>query len=221
MSKFTQPWGWSKLDTYRGCPRRFYYQYVEKLPSGKPGPALVRGARIHDDLDMYVKKWDSKLPAEAIKWKDYVDGLRDQPSVTGEQGLGFDKDWTQLPDWFQPSTWLRVKIDAWYTDGGMVKIVDWKTGKYRVPSSDQLKLYAAAASSMVPDATTFVVEMPYIDQHPKKYTAEYTKADIPMIKKDFENEVAVIYRTESWPTKPSRACRYCPYSRHNGGPCEF
>lgn len=221
MSKFTEPWGWSKLDTYRQCPRKFKYQYVDKLPQGKPGPALVRGSRIHDDIDVYLKGWGQELPKEAQPWAEYIAEIKTQPTLTGENGLGFDNGWNLLENWFHPETWLRSKIDARYHDGDFVKIIDWKTGKYREPSTDQLKLYAAAAPSLVPGVSTIQVEMVYIDQYPKTYVAEYTKDDVPLIRRDFEKEIEALYETEAWPTQPSRLCRWCPYSRHNGGPCEF
>lgn len=221
MSKFTQPWGWSKLDTFRQCPRKFKYQYIDKLDTGKPGPALVRGSRIHDDIDCYLKGWEPDLPKEAFQWNSYINDLKVAPNLTGENGLGFDKDWAVLPDWFHPTTWLRAKVDARYDDVDFVKIIDWKTGKYRQPSTDQLKLYAATAKSLVPTAKTIHVEMVYIDQFPKKYTAEYDEADIPLIRRDFEKEAQKLYESDSWPAQPSRACRWCPFSKHNGGPCEY
>ena len=32
MTKFSDPWGFSKLDCYRDCPQKFFYQFIKKMP---------------------------------------------------------------------------------------------------------------------------------------------------------------------------------------------
>lgn len=59
----------SRVDTYRNCPRRFRYTHVDRLPR-KPSPHLSFGSSIHGALERF---YDRKLP--------------DRPSV--DELLGF------------------------------------------------------------------------------------------------------------------------------------
>ena len=44
----------SSILTYKQCPRKFYYQYVEKLPT-KKSFALVRGSIVHSVIEDFFK----------------------------------------------------------------------------------------------------------------------------------------------------------------------
>ena len=133
--KFTDAWGFSKLDTYRACPAKFAFQYIKKLPS--PGsPAMERGSKMHENIESYLNGWVQELMPEVMAWKDSLDELKEK-DFKAEQALGFDKDWNKLPDWFHKSTWLRVKMDASYVEGDKGSAIDFKSGKYRVPSTER------------------------------------------------------------------------------------
>ncbi|MBS3136594.1 PD-(D/E)XK nuclease family protein [Candidatus Woesearchaeota archaeon] len=42
----------SSINTYRQCPRKYYYQYIMKLPT-KPSIYLVRGSIVHEVLESF------------------------------------------------------------------------------------------------------------------------------------------------------------------------
>ena len=44
----------SSINTYKQCPRKYYYQYIEKLPT-KPSIHLVRGKIAHTVLEEFFK----------------------------------------------------------------------------------------------------------------------------------------------------------------------
>ena len=63
IKKFTDPVGFSKLDSYRECPQKFHFQFVQKLP--QPGsPAMERGSRMHESCEMYLNGWAENLIEE-------------------------------------------------------------------------------------------------------------------------------------------------------------
>lgn len=45
----------SSINTYKQCPRKYYYQYIEKLPT-KPSIHLVRGVVAHSVLEEFFDK---------------------------------------------------------------------------------------------------------------------------------------------------------------------
>ena len=55
----------SSILTYKQCPRKFYYQYVEKLPT-KKSFALVRGSIVHSVIEDFFK-----INIEKVSHKNY------------------------------------------------------------------------------------------------------------------------------------------------------
>jgi CRISPR/Cas system-associated exonuclease Cas4 (RecB family) len=53
----------SSINTYRQCPRKYYYHYIEKIPS-KPSIHLTRGKIAHSVLEDFFKIKVQKLPEE-------------------------------------------------------------------------------------------------------------------------------------------------------------
>jgi putative RecB family exonuclease len=45
----------SSINTYKQCPRKYYYQYILKLPT-KPSIHLIRGSIVHTVLEDFFKK---------------------------------------------------------------------------------------------------------------------------------------------------------------------
>ena len=217
-TKFNDAWGFSKLDVYRTCPRKFKYQFIDKLPQPS-SPAMDRGSKIHEGLEMFLNGWGS-IPEEAAKWREPLEALKAQPTVKGEQALGFNKDWTLRDNWFGKDCWLRVKMDAYYFNDKELVAIDYKTGKYRVPSTDQIELYGAAGFALAPYVQTIRTEFWFIDTE-ETYSQTYKASDVWNLRKKFDKAVEPLYAEEQWKPTPSRECRWCPFSKTRGGPCDY
>ena len=218
MSKFTDAVGFSKLDTYRGCPQKFKFQFLDKIP--QPGsPAMERGSKIHEGIEAYMNGWSKEPPEEAKSWKEAFDAIRGE-QFHAEQAWGFDKNWNKLPDWFGKDCWLRAKSDGHYIKDGNLVVIDWKTGKYRIPSTEQVELYGVCGGAVYPEAPTTTVEMWFIDSG-DVYSKMYSKAELLNLRKKYESAFAPIYNDELWTPTPGQACRWCTYSRTKGGGCKF
>lgn len=218
MIRFNDAWGFSKLDCFRECPRKFLYAFIEKRP--QPGSAAMdRGSRIHEDIEAYLRGWVLTLPNEALEWQEKFDELK-QKTFICEQAWGFDKDWKLLKDWFQPEVWLRAKSDGHFVEGNELTVLDWKTGKFKVPSTEQVEIYAVAGSCVYPQAEKVTTEMWYIDTG-NVYSREYTRAHLEELKKKYAGYAAPLYTEEQWKPAPSRNCRWCAYSKAKEGPCDF
>ncbi|MFC1691814.1 RecB family exonuclease [Nanoarchaeota archaeon] len=53
-SRFARIQSPSSINTFRQCPRRYYYNYIEKLPT-KPSIHLIRGNIVHSALEDFFK----------------------------------------------------------------------------------------------------------------------------------------------------------------------
>jgi hypothetical protein len=218
MTKFTDAWGFSKLDVYRTCPQKFKFQFIDKLPS--PGsPAMDRGSRMHENIEFYLNGWSSKLIPENKNWKDALDALK-LKDFKAEQALGFDSSWSKLPNWFSKSTWLRVKMDASYKEDTNGKAIDFKSGKYRVPSTEQVELYAIGLHAANPELEKVSAEFWFLDTG-EIYEKTYTAEQLLKLRSKYEKYVAPIYADETWKPTPSNECRWCSYSKTKGGKCVF
>jgi len=216
--KFKDAWGFSKLDTYRACTAKFMYQYIKKLPS--PGsPAMLRGSLMHENIESYLNGWTQELAPETMAWKDALDALRAK-DYKAEQALGFDSGWTKLPDWFDKRTWLRVKMDAAYTEDGKGKAIDFKSGKYRIPSTEQIELYAIGLHAVHPTLTEVSAEFWFLDTG-EIYERTYSGEELIKLRAKYERAVAPMYVEEQWAPQPSSECRWCPYSKTKDGPCKY
>ena len=216
--KFKEPWGFSKLDCFRACKAKFRYQFIDKLP--QPGSkAMERGDKIHKGIESYLNGWKKDLPPEALEWKEEIDRLK-ASDFKGEQAIGLDKDWKHLPSWFAPTTWVRIKMDSYYIENDTGYAIDFKTGKYRIPSSDQVELYAIGMLSIAPYVNKVHAQMWFIDTG-DMYEKVYTKDQLIQLRSKYQGEAAVMYTEEQWEPEPSEECRYCPYSRTKNGPCKY
>lgn len=215
---FTQPWGFSKLDVYRACPQKFKFQFLDKLPQPSSS-ALERGGEIHQGIESYLNGWSEVLPADVLEWQEAFDELKTK-NFWGEQAIGIDKDWNKLPDWFNKKTWLRVKMDAYILEPEEMTVIDFKTGKYRVPSTDQIELYAIAGLSIAPTIKKVTAEFWFLDAN-DTYKRVYPKEELLALRKKYEQESQAMYTNTTWAPNPSNNCRRCPYSRTKNGPCKY
>jgi CRISPR/Cas system-associated exonuclease Cas4 (RecB family) len=221
-AKFTQPWGWSKLDTYRGCPAQFKYRFIDKRPEPS-SPALERGSRIHEALERYINGWSNVLPPDInVKfWAKPLQKLKELKPKT-EASWGIDKQWGLLPDWFHANTWCRAKSDVYYLEGDDTMIlIDFKTGKYRTPSADQVRLYATIGASALPAVQRVRTSFWFVDQAEVPFEEIFDRKNLNSFRGTFAKESEKLYKDRSFKPKPGRQCRYCAHSRQKGGPCEY
>lgn len=220
--KYTEPWGFSKLETFQQCKKKFYFQYIQKLPTPS-NAAMARGGKIHETLEAYLQGWITVLPPDQVPevWQPRLDELKAMPAFTSEQAIGLDNQWRPLKDWFQKTTWLRSKMDAKaLAEPMLLEVVDFKTGKYRVPSDEQIEMYAIVGLSQHPEVKQARAEFWFIDLD-DVYTKVYTTEELIALRKKYEDLAANIYATEVWGESPSRECKWCPYSKSRGGPCKY
>lgn len=219
MQTFKGPWGWSKLATYRECPQRFKYLYIDKLKEPE-SEALKRGSEVHDILEKYLNGWSTTQPPVHPAWMPRIEAIKAKGPKT-EAAWGLDKAWKPLRDWFQPTVWLRAKSDWYHVEGTELVLGDWKTGKYRVPSPDQVLLYAVAGYSMVPGIKSVRTSMCFVDQPEPPHEDRWSASQLAKARKAFTAKVAPLYKDTHWMPTPGSHCRYCPFSRQKNGPCQY
>ncbi len=226
----------SRIDQHRRCPRRFRYQYVDRIP-GRPAPPLSFGTAIHEALERF---YDRKLPVEPTEdelvgflyetWDSsgFADVDRDEQKRWYHQGQQVLRRYHQrvagryrLPvateAWFELPVDNAVvvgsidRVDA--DDDGGLRVVDYKTNKRvrdrtAVARSLQLAIYALACEHLYGEL-------------PVEVSLDFVVAGIEVavgideIDLDAAREAvrttADAVLAASFPPTPSRLCDWCDF----------
>jgi hypothetical protein len=228
MNNITQ-WSYSRHETWERCPRQAYYRFVQRLPEGEKGPALVRGIVAHEACAMvYNGQWP-KMPAPVTQ--EWLHVLSKHKSFYGgdleaELQIAFDKDWQQTA-WFNKQTVYRAAFDGLaYTPARerILQIYEHKTGKKRPEQHlSQAGWYAGVSTLIVPDAEEIVVDIHYLDYLPKSslsiLQAKYPRKVADSMLVQWKERAAEMMADTEFPTRAGPHCNWCPYANSKGGPC--
>lgn len=224
-------WSYSRLVDFEQCPLRAKLKYIDKipepprpLPPGKSEHANDRGTRIHTGAELFVQKPVELLP-ELHHFKDELIRLRElykQGKVSLEGEWGMDRDW--MPTAYSgPSTWLRLKLDAFvHLTPRHGVVIDYKTGRKfgnELKHGEQGQLYQLAAFLRYPELEQITVEFWYTDQNDMTQT-QFTRDMGMRHYTRFNNRGNRITNAEEFPAKPNIFnCKWCPYGPQGTGHC--
>ena len=217
MTQHFTTWSYSAWAQWRKCPRSAYYSRILKLPQPS-SPAMDRGTAIHQLAQDFVEGKHEHVPVVLKLFHNQFTMLRDMKAQC-EQNWGFTSSWGAC-GFFDPQVWLRVKCDAVYRDGANAVIVDHKTGRIYDEHHDQLELYALAGFIMLPDARKIIAQDWYLDQDAVTQD-EFMRKEVSALKKKWNANVEPYFNDSIFPCRPSPLCKYCAFSKANGGQCEF
>lgn len=229
----------SRVDTYRTCPLKFRFAYVDRLPSA-PSPHLSWGHSVHAALERW---WDRKLP-EPPPLEDLLRALYDCWDDSGFEGMPRE----EKVRWYRhaqdvlrrhharhaPRYTPAVACEQWFeidigdgielvgsidhvarTPRGGIGIVDWKTNRRaktrrEVAGSLQLAVYALAARHLWGAEAEWVA----LD-----FVVPDVRVTVPREEIDTDaalatiRDVAARIRAEVFPPKPSGLCGWCDYRK--------
>lgn len=90
----------SSINTFRQCPRKYYYRYIEKLPT-KKNIHLIRGGATHTTLEDFF---------------DIDSSITDVDSLRMHLFLLFDKHWASKHEELLELDMSERKIDGYYKE---------------------------------------------------------------------------------------------------------
>jgi CRISPR/Cas system-associated exonuclease Cas4 (RecB family) len=232
------PYSWSRISTYKQCPRKFKYQYIDKIPvEQKCQKALVKGKFIHallehnGDINELKKSSDYKEIQESINsncvtkqeikefykiYKSFTETelykkLNNNKTLFTELFIALDEDLRIVQ---YDNSLFRGYIDKVYVNPVTNKVycVDWKTGQInRKQTYGQLLFYSIGLFDKLPENIESI-ELVYVYvEHNKIQKKTVYKKDVEKYKKALLNTINKIEEDEVFQKNETPLCDYCDY----------
>ncbi len=227
----------SRIDTYRTCPRKFRFRYVDRLPT-RPSPHLSFGTSIHGALEAFH---DRKLPEppseeqllgflydawdtrgfEDLPREEQVAHYRHAQQVLrryharqrpADRTTAATEAWFEVPFAYEAvvmGSIDRVDVDA----DGDLHVVDYKTNRRARPRSEvasslQLALYALACRHLF-GALPRTVALDFVVPG-LEVAVRLEELDLDAAREAVLAAAAAI-REERFETVPNRLCDWCDH----------
>jgi RecB family exonuclease len=229
----------SRIATYKLCPRKFKYRYIDHLPVIKTWPHLVKGNFAHDVLEVWTKKIIKDPNLDIVQaMKESYRALRDSPEY---QTLCIDKYLNEIKPWlkkfledyrYRRFTPIAAEQEIKFKYRGIIvtgridridrvgpntiKIVDYKTTKDpKYLTHLQLGMYHVAVKygSLSKQFGDCDIETAYVllrhDMREEPYT--FKVSDLDACLDEIEDVVSQISADKTWEPRTSHMCQYCDY----------
>lgn len=229
-----KPYSPSKILLYKQCPKRFKYQYIDKVVvEEKPRTALEKGSLIHEILEANLKGklfQLNKKQYEALTESDYINveniinnfittetflNIKNSTNkLLVEKFLRLDKDLN--PTLEKEKSILNGKIDAIIHNDKIGLVIDWKTGGKdkatieRFPKDEeQLEIYAIWALQVF-KLDGIKTKYIYVE-HDAIQEKVILKKDLELLKSKYLNMLNEIENCNTWTMNVGLLCSYCDY----------
>lgn len=207
-----------------------------------PAP-LARGSEIGKNLEEYVLgKADALHPevlnAASRKLATSLRKLAVRGKAKPELPILLDKDWQVVPPgWAHfKRVWLNTKLDVFVLkDKKTARVIDWKTGGIDRRTGEikadrkydfQLLTYSVAALCAFPEVERVTSALVFVDcpaaADPvvEREECNLDRKRLPVAKASLLVRCAPLFNDDVMGPSPSMGCRWCPFSKSKGGPCE-
>jgi hypothetical protein len=215
-------WSYSKVNTFKQCPKKYYHLNVKKDVKDRGNAATAYGSKVHSAAEKYIR--DNKpLPKEYSFIKPTLDAFN---RIEGEKHceirLGVAKDGDEFSPlgFWDKNVWYRGIADLLIVNGEKAYLVDYKTSKTaNYADTQQLDLLAGAVFINYPEvkkiksALSFVVCDGFVT---KEHTADMYKSYIGVFDEALER-IEVADNEGVWNPIDGPLCRFCPVTscEHN------
>ncbi len=225
-------WSLSSLGTYEKCAKKYEYKYILRLPEARHS-AASRGVELHKAVEDFVAGTIQKLPAEIDFYTQFLTGLR-QHEIYPEHKISLDREWNKVEWDDKEKVWYKGVLDLKLIDPGTgegsvpgvrgdptsATVYDWKTGKIYPDHDDQKTIYSLGVFSEHPTLQRVRAIHVYLDLG-KSREVTFHRDQVHQLRELWVARVSELENAQGFPPNPSYMCRYCAFSRANGGPCRF
>lgn len=215
-------YSYSRISTFEDCKAKYNFSYLEKIDIPFiPSPAMERGTDIHNSVEAFILGQAEQLHPEIHQhYGQFFFGLRENYECMPEHRWAFDWDWREI-DYDSPDAMVRGFMDLKLVPADdNIQVYEFKTGKIYPNHTSQQLLYGTAALVQHPEIEGVDVTNIYFDLKKNK-KIYYPQAMLREYKPMWTKKIEEIENCEEFIPEPGYRCRWCRFSKANGGPCAF
>lgn len=230
-------WSFSQWEAYDGCPQKWKFRNIMKLPGLPSGPAAARGTSMHDRVERYIRgeieidealrgnpeeRFGDKKPAVIHeKYIPILDAYRNHPTLYKgtEHKMALDSAWSVIDHTVPEASCIAV-LDAYRLDCTTLHIAEWKSGKPKDTHEDQRKLYAMFGLLYWQEERVEVTTY-YLEDTSPPVCIIAVPDDLDRLKTLWAMRANLMRRDEMCAPRPGIHCNWCDYAAKKGGPCQF
>jgi len=217
-----QSWSYSRVNSFKQCPKKYYHLYVKKDVQDKGNAATFYGNKVHKAAEHYIK--DGKELAREYKFMqgtlDAFNNIEGTKHCEIRLGVAREDGEYSPTTFFGKDVWWRGIADLLILNGDKALIIDYKTSKNtNYADTRHLDLLAGATFIHYPEvkkvksALSFVVCKGFIT---KDHTVDMYKSYMSVFDSELER-IEVALEKDVWNPVESGLCGFCPVTscEHN------
>ena len=138
------PYSFSKMCTFKQCPKRFKLSYIDKIKIEQKSPSLAKGSLLHYMIENDITSMSElcnynvgdELKEQCLniyakfKRSDIYANIMSERHICTEMKYALDINLNHV-SYNSKEALLRVAIDRITFDGEGAHIIDWKSGKVK------------------------------------------------------------------------------------------
>lgn len=217
--KYTKRLSKSKLNSFINCPKQF--QLMCDYPKeSKPGPALIKGIKVHDMFDKlydYKKQYNSKeeiinklMEIEPNEYHEYKEKF-----AKWQEEMNFPPIENTEEKIFDEEDNIVIKYDRLDYDGNARIMWDYKTGKLKNVQDFEFELILYAYYYMKKTRKRVHYAGIYFADHGIADMLEVTDERLQRVLAQVHNYISEIKDYENskvFPAKKSWKCKWCQWN---------
>ena len=227
MFKFA-PYSYSKISTYKSCPTKFKYQYIDRIGKLESTPELVKGSTIHyiientnlseenytDEMKQNIKDYPETL--DIVKnFKESELGIKYLKDIDKEPiqefKLGLSKELKAYS--YNKESLFNGIIDYICVKSGELYLVDFKSGKFRdnrYQDYNQLLFYAIYFFEKY-GVQNINISFVYVE-HNLENDLELDIKYLDNYKRELLSSIKTIEEDSEFLQNKTRLCDYCGFN---------
>lgn len=220
MKPVKKPYSFSKIATYKQCPKKYFWNYIEKAPKSKTDiTALLKGGAVHSILEHYPDASTHKL---APRYQYIADNFvasdlgKKYMHLTAENEIRVGLNSELEPCSYSDKTAVFRGIVDYVCLLGTLHLVDWKTGKLKEPKwqeYDQLMYYAVFFFKKYPNINQINISFVYVE-HNSENSLVLDRQYLNNYIEQLTTSIEAIENEKVFPKNKSRLCEWCDFGTY-------
>lgn len=226
MAKFA-PYSYSKINTFKSCPLKFKFQYIDKIGTYSDTPALIKGRTIHYLIENSHLSPESYSEEMKQNIKDFPETLQIKKNfVNSEIGIKYLSDIDKSPineyklgldfnlfgvEYSKESLFNGI-VDYICVKNSTMYLIDWKSGNYRdqkYQDYNQLLFYAIHFFQKY-KVKKIIISFVYVE-HNLENSLELQLDYLNNYKLELLKSIYSIEICQDFKANKSRLCDYCEF----------